>query len=178
MHYTEFSSQINKIFRSNEEQTEFFANDIRTCTFLTRDKEGIFTFIHPSFMEFFFALYLFDKIMNDSWRALSNNYIPREVLFFLADLIRRFENELNFIKNRFNLMKNKTLKQRESKFVSNVLNLYSLLNKEISKNIFVNLDSRDVLIDKILLNNLNIALKESKVIKNIVISGQYTSISL
>ncbi|MCX5643081.1 MAG: restriction endonuclease [Phycisphaerae bacterium] len=63
---------------------EEIATDVQTCTFLSRQDDGLFRFIHKSFMEYFVALHLQEQTLQDTVDPLHLLHLPKEVLYFLA----------------------------------------------------------------------------------------------
>jgi len=68
--------------RANQEQ---IATDIVVCTFLSKQNEGGFRFVHKSFMEFFVAQFLKEAIEKDTQPAIMQIALPKEILLFLAN---------------------------------------------------------------------------------------------
>ncbi len=65
IHYKELSKPIKEHFKgeiTNQEELDNYDYDTRTCTFLNRDAEGNYKFIHKSFMEFFIARMLLKEL--------------------------------------------------------------------------------------------------------------------
>jgi formylglycine-generating enzyme required for sulfatase activity len=48
------------------DEIDYFAHDIRTCSFLNRDGEGNYRFAHKSFQEFFLAQWLAPRLLDGS----------------------------------------------------------------------------------------------------------------
>ncbi len=56
INYKDLNDEIKKHFKLKDaSEIDHFSNDIRTCSFLTRDDNGNYGFIHSSFMEYFVA---------------------------------------------------------------------------------------------------------------------------
>jgi predicted NACHT family NTPase len=87
IHYSELPEEItqrcNSIDITNPNDIEKIDNDIRTCSFLIRDDNGNYRFVHKSFMEYFVA----KKVKND---IESNRYIDfshtDEIYNFIKDM--------------------------------------------------------------------------------------------
>ena len=57
IHFSELAEWVREYFNlSSPETVDYFAHDIRTCTFLKRDDGGNYSFIHRSFLEYFVAI--------------------------------------------------------------------------------------------------------------------------
>lgn len=67
-------------------QVDRFDNDIRTCSFLTRQNPG-YTFVHKSFLEFFVARYLAKEIESNCIEGMSKVELPYEILKFIAETV-------------------------------------------------------------------------------------------
>jgi hypothetical protein len=69
------------------EELEYFDADVRTCTFLNRDKDGNYRFMHKSFMEYFLAAYIADALRIGRWplggleSRLANELPTQQFLF-------------------------------------------------------------------------------------------------
>ncbi len=84
IHYKNLSPVIMKYFHIEEADTlDHFDHDIRTCSFLVRDSEGNYSFVHKSFMEFFVA----SKLLHELDEGLNWNFgrvlLGQEVASFL-----------------------------------------------------------------------------------------------
>lgn len=56
IHYVDLPELVSGHFALDElEDVDHFSSDVRTCTFLVRDGSGMYTFAHPSFLDFFCA---------------------------------------------------------------------------------------------------------------------------
>jgi len=59
IHYSRLPERVRAHFRLEKAtEIDYFDNDIRTCSFLNRDGEGNYRFVHKSFGEFFVAQWL------------------------------------------------------------------------------------------------------------------------
>lgn len=101
--YKEFPETIKKHFRNLEriEDIDYFTHDIQSCSFLTSDRTGYFTFIHKSFMEYFVADRVVCKIDESMEKSRKNNsdiiinlndiigkvYFSMEICFFIVDIL-------------------------------------------------------------------------------------------
>ncbi|OIJ08855.1 hypothetical protein BKP35_17370 [Anaerobacillus arseniciselenatis] len=96
IHYKDLPHEIKNYFNiSSTDDLDHFSHDIKTCSFLNNDDEGEYKFIHKSFMEYFAAFYIIEKlnkVKNYDIKALNyllgNNLISMEVGFFIKDLIQ------------------------------------------------------------------------------------------
>ena len=87
-HYSEFTTMIHNQFKTiNAAQIDYLDNDVRTCTFMARNKDGHYFFRHKSFMEFFVAQSLARDILNGEPNYLSKSIITLEVRGFLVDIL-------------------------------------------------------------------------------------------
>ena len=63
VHFSELSTWVTSHFHlSSPETVDYLAHDIRTCSFLRRDDSGRYHFIHRSFMEYFLAVKIVEKV--------------------------------------------------------------------------------------------------------------------
>lgn len=99
LHYKEFPKVIKNHFRHLEriEDIDYFCHDIQSCSFLNTDGSGEFRFIHKSFMEYFVAETVVQKmsqltINTESQKAidiinnaLGVNYMSMEICLFIND---------------------------------------------------------------------------------------------
>jgi hypothetical protein len=62
IHYSRLPTHVQEHFKLKKSQElDYFEHDIRTCSFLNRDDDGFYQFVHKSFQEFFVAQWLTDK---------------------------------------------------------------------------------------------------------------------
>jgi hypothetical protein len=62
VHFSDLSEWVRKHFDlSSPETVDYLAHDIRTCSFLKRDDQGNYAFIHRSFMEYFVAVKIVEE---------------------------------------------------------------------------------------------------------------------
>ena len=139
IHHTNLSSKVEAAFTEYNENSEFFNTDIRTCTFLNRDSAGNFSFIHPSFMEFFVAVYSYAQLLLGKREALSTHFFTPEVTSFLAHMLGRNTTTINSFKNQLNDLNQKKLNDFDSKFVSNSIGLHSALGYNLKSKNFLGL---------------------------------------
>ncbi len=66
--------------------------ELRTCTFLNRDDEGYYKFVHKSFMEFFVAVKIYNDLQRTDFKNLMVYFSPKiltsEILVFLMQMNR------------------------------------------------------------------------------------------
>jgi hypothetical protein len=74
--------------RLTVQEVEQYAHEVRTCTFLTNDLQGCYSFVHKSFAEFFVAKYMLDALVGGRLEVLGAQVSP-ETVGFLAGLISR-----------------------------------------------------------------------------------------
>lgn len=78
-------------------ELDYFEADVRTCTFLVRDKTGHYSFVHRSFCEFFAAQAILEHLLSGEWPeylfpargGVFTNWITPEVGGFFADLVEK-----------------------------------------------------------------------------------------
>lgn len=88
--YPEIRRLIETRFRAKPtaEASDYFDYDIRTCSFFSRDREGNYSFMHRSFMEFFIAKKIVRELRN--WtvsEALSAMPLTQETAKFAAPVM-------------------------------------------------------------------------------------------
>lgn len=67
IHYSRLPDRVREHFRlERADEIDYFEHDIRTCSFLRRDGEGNYRFVHKSFGEFFVAQWLAPKLLDGS----------------------------------------------------------------------------------------------------------------
>ncbi len=67
IHYSQLPERVRAVFRLEKAaEIDYFEHDIRTCSFLNRDREGNYRFVHRSFQEFFVAQWLAPKLLDGS----------------------------------------------------------------------------------------------------------------
>jgi len=63
LHYSRLPERVQEHFHLEKKtEVDYFAHDIRTCSFLNRDAEGNYQFAHKSFQEFFVAQWLAPRL--------------------------------------------------------------------------------------------------------------------
>jgi hypothetical protein len=68
---------------------DWFENDVRTCSFLNRDRDGNYRFIHRSFMDYFLAKRLVRCVLNEDLAAFKNSVVLHwEVFDFWLGLVK------------------------------------------------------------------------------------------
>ncbi len=88
--YKELPGFIKEYFPEKARKLEEFEaleRAIRTTSFLSRDDEGNFSFVHKSFLEFFAASYIVRFFQSDPERVIGYKIIPKEILRFLGEMI-------------------------------------------------------------------------------------------
>lgn len=87
-HYTEFIPLIKEKFQlSDAAQIDYLQNDVRTCTFVTRNANGNYEFRHKSFMEFFVAERIGEALQRGDSDSLNIKLLTPEIRGFLVDLV-------------------------------------------------------------------------------------------
>ncbi len=112
INYRDLPDQIKQHFSKLRDiiDIDYFRHDIQSCSFLKSDGSGNYSFIHTSFMEFFVAKSIVQKLcniyhllsgitkptaetINDINQILGKNYITTEISLFISDLLRKSEIE-------------------------------------------------------------------------------------
>jgi WD40 repeat protein len=88
MHYKELSPFLKPFAKAktwDEEELRSIYRELMTATFLKRDEDGHFSFMHRSFLEFFLAkrLYLAFKKKKGIKKCLNTTRFDRKIIFFL-----------------------------------------------------------------------------------------------
>lgn len=74
IHYSQLPERVRAHFRLEKaDEIDYFEHDIRTCSFLNRDDEGNYRFVHKSFGEFFVAQWLAPKLLDGSAPEMTIN---------------------------------------------------------------------------------------------------------
>jgi formylglycine-generating enzyme required for sulfatase activity len=85
VHYSRLPERVRQHFRLEKaHEIDYFEHDIRTCSFLNRDPEGNYRFVHKSFQEFFVAQWLAPKLMDGSAPEM---HINEEIRGFVHALL-------------------------------------------------------------------------------------------
>ncbi|HLK59109.1 MAG TPA: TIR domain-containing protein [Chthonomonadaceae bacterium] len=94
IHYKELASFVHSLMHDpsialGDEEAEVIAAEMQAATFLKRDEEGNFTFVHRSFMEFFLAqrLHACLTILDEEGkipRLLNTRRFDRKIIYFLT----------------------------------------------------------------------------------------------
>ena len=93
--HSEFPNIITKLLpNSLVESLKDLDAEIRTCTFLVRNTEGDYYFVHKSFMEFFIGLRFSKDIKSNDFQRFSKKEISIEVAGFIKNY---FDKEPNVI---------------------------------------------------------------------------------
>lgn len=93
--YREIPSVIQEYFGlESYERTSQFDSEVRTCSFLIRDDDGIYRFSHKSFSEFFVASNLAKQIKSRQLEKFEEKVYSKEICGFIANY---FENEFDML---------------------------------------------------------------------------------
>jgi formylglycine-generating enzyme required for sulfatase activity len=85
IHYSRLPERVRQHFRLEKaHEIDYFEHDIRTCSFLNRDGEGNYRFVHKSFQEFFVAQWLAPKLLDGSAPEMGIN---EEIRGFVRGLL-------------------------------------------------------------------------------------------
>jgi WD40 repeat protein len=82
------TEQIENDPHLNSKQKRELETNIRTATFLNRDSDGRYSFMHRSFMEFFVAKLLEREILSGEPKTFGSERFPMEIYTFLRDLLK------------------------------------------------------------------------------------------
>jgi len=89
IHYSRLPERVRARFRLEKAaEIDYFEHDIRTCSFLNRDGEGNYRFVHKSFGEFFVAQWLAPRLLDGSAPEMRIN---EEVRGFVRGLLAEAE---------------------------------------------------------------------------------------
>jgi formylglycine-generating enzyme required for sulfatase activity len=85
IHFTRLPERVREYFSlSRAHEVDYFDHDIRTCSFLNRDNEGNYRFVHKSFQEFFVAQWLAPRLLDGTAPELRIN---EEIRGFIHGLL-------------------------------------------------------------------------------------------
>jgi formylglycine-generating enzyme required for sulfatase activity len=85
VHYSRLPERVRAHFRLEKaHEIDYFEHDIRTCSFLNRDPEGNYRFVHKSFQESFVAQWLAPKLLDGSAPEM---HINEEIRGFVRGLL-------------------------------------------------------------------------------------------
>jgi formylglycine-generating enzyme required for sulfatase activity len=74
LHYSRVSERVQEYFHLEKKtEIDYFDYDVRTCSFLNRDPEGNYRFLHRSFGEFFVAQWLAPKLLDGTAPEMTIN---------------------------------------------------------------------------------------------------------
>ncbi len=134
VHFSEIPTLVKKQFElQNKTEVDFYEHDCRLCTYLIRDNNGYYTFVHKSFMEFFVAKNLTESIYKNNVECL-DNYLNSEITHFIANLC---DAQHQFNLNRY-IESSKNGKEQDVRFkASNAITIlnylgYSFIGKDLS----------------------------------------------
>jgi len=89
LHYSRLPERVRAHFRLEKaDEIDYFAHDMRTCSFLNRDGEGNYRFVHKSFGEFFVAQWLAPRLLDASAPEMTIN---EEMRGFVHGLLAQAE---------------------------------------------------------------------------------------
>lgn len=89
VHYSQLTEIVSEHFKrriNSKEDEDIFDMDTRTCSFLNRDYDGNYKFIHKSFMEFFVSKKLYKEIVAQEPKFLKEKSLLPEILDFLSKM--------------------------------------------------------------------------------------------
>jgi len=154
---------------SNISEIDYFSQDIQSCSFLTTDGKGNFSFIHKSFMEYFVARIIYSELdtlesKNASEQkaiiegCLGKNYISTEICLFIKD---KFSESKTFTSLTSNILEDYILDFTEIAF-NNVLSILSKTNSNIGPLLNKLFETRNIT-----LTDLSYTVIENVVLKNL-----------
>jgi formylglycine-generating enzyme required for sulfatase activity len=89
IHYSRLPERVRGHFGLEKaDEIDYFAHDIRTCSFLNRDGEGNYRFAHKSFQEFFLAQWLAPRLLDGSAPEMRIN---EEIRGFVRGLLAELD---------------------------------------------------------------------------------------
>ena len=84
--YNELPIRLKNLFNiSGYKSLKEFDRDVRTCSFLIRNPEGYYYFVHKSFMEFFMGLRLAKEVKNNNLKNISKKLLSFEITSFFIN---------------------------------------------------------------------------------------------
>lgn len=85
LHHSLLTERVQSWFNiETQSKLDYFEHDVRTCTFLTRDDEGHYGFVHKSFMEYFLATYILAALKEGQGGRALESWLPGEVVAFIG----------------------------------------------------------------------------------------------
>ncbi len=133
VHFSKLCEIVKDEFKSKIitcSDVDYFDNDTRTCSFLNRDSQGNYKFIHRSFMEFFVAKKIAHELSANIIDSLKKLLSP-EIFEFLTSLIK--SNDLakgTLISNMVHLSQKKA--EEIGYTASNIITLLNYLKVDLS----------------------------------------------
>ena len=100
----DFSLHYSKLDQPNDEHLkpdfevsdqDYYQYESTTCTFLNRDSDGNYKFIHKSFMEYFVAESFYCHLIKDNTQIIDYSSLNAEIKFFLKNIIALHKHELD-----------------------------------------------------------------------------------
>lgn len=87
INYRNLNPTICEFFGVQDTDLDYFAHDIRTCSFLFRIPRDGYTFVHRSFQEYFIAQRLISDIIRDDIYSWGIRHLPNEILRFTSEIL-------------------------------------------------------------------------------------------
>jgi hypothetical protein len=95
IHYHDLPAKIKELFNIQDYQSiNAVDKDIRTCSFLVRDHEGGYHYVHKSYMEFFVGYKIAKSVKEHSYEDLEKCALSFEVAGFFANY---FDNDWSIL---------------------------------------------------------------------------------
>jgi Predicted NTPase (NACHT family) len=139
IHFSQMPSEIKGYFKDLHQMDEidYFSHDIQSCSFMNSEGDGNFKFIHKSFMEYFAACYIADKLWEEgdlgeaAMEVLSVRDISREIALFVNDILSidsvRYQKVLGILKRQAVC--------QDDNVMQNVVTLLSKMEQNMAENI-------------------------------------------
>lgn len=167
IHFKQFPDEIKEYFKdlSKIDEIDYFSHDIQSCSFMNSDGQGNFKFIHKSFMEYFVACYITERLQRfiegkiNIEAVLSVKDISSEVALFINDIL---EQDQTLHKKVISKLKESIDSQNEN-IKKNTITILSNMKYNM-KNIIENNKSYDR-------NDFSRCVIENAVIQNVSFTG-------
>jgi hypothetical protein len=85
--YQHLHPKICEFFGVEDIDLDYFAHDIRTCSFLFRIPRQGYTFVHRSFQEYFIAKKLISDVIRGDINSWGIRHLPSEILRFTSEIL-------------------------------------------------------------------------------------------
>ena len=86
LHFSELPPLVKDEFDlDTRTEVDYYEHDFRTCSYLTRDDDGNYKFVHKSFMEYFIAKGVIEAALKNDHKPLFD-FLSPEIVYFASDL--------------------------------------------------------------------------------------------